>query len=137
MSGEDNNTASEIPLFEERVAAGFPSPVAGELSQSLNLMDLCVKHPQATFFLRARGESMIGAGIDDGDILVVDRALQVRQGDIVIASVHGEFTVKRFVKEGERVLLMPENPAFVPIEITPDLGAEFFGVVSSVVKLLR
>ncbi len=137
MSGEDNNAASEIPLFEERVAAGFPSPAAGDISQSLNLMELCVKHPQATFFLRARGESMIGAGIEDGDILVVDRALQVRQGDIVIASVHGEFTVKRFVKEGDRVLLMPENPAFSPIEITPDLGAEFFGVVSSVVKLLR
>ncbi len=124
-------------FFEEGVAAGFPSPAAGELSQSLNLMDLCVKHPQATFFIRARGESMIGAGIADGDVLVVDRALQARHGDIIIAAVHGEFTVKRLDMQHGRVRLLPENPLFSAIEITAESGAEFFGVVSSVVKLLR
>ncbi len=129
--------AASLPFFEETVAAGFPSPAAGDINQSLNLMDLCVKHPQATFFIRARGESMIGAGISDGDVLVVDRALQARHGDIVIASVHGEFTVKRLEMIDGRVRLLPENSLFAPIEITPDLGAEFFGVVSSVVKLLR
>ncbi len=128
---------ASIPFFEEAVAAGFPSPAAGEVNHSLNLMDLCVKHPQATFFIRARGESMIGAGISDGDVLVVDRALQARNGDIVIAAVHGEFTVKRLEMLDGKVRLLPENPQFAPIEITPEVGAEFFGVVSSVVKLLR
>ncbi len=80
---------------------------------------------------------MIGAGISDGDVLVVDRALQARHGDIVIASLYGEFTVKRLEMCEGSVRLLPENPRFEPIVITPDTGAEFFGVVSSVVKLLR
>ncbi len=126
-----------LPFFEEGVAAGFPSPAAGDMNQSLNLMDLCVKHPQATFFIRARGESMVGAGIADGDVLVVDRALQARHGDIIIAALHGEFTVKRLEMKDGRVRLLPENPRYAPIEITEETGAEFFGVVSSVVKLLR
>ncbi len=126
-----------FPFFAEAVQAGFPSPAAGDLHGHLDLTELCVKHPQATYFLRARGESMIGAGISDGDVLVVDRALQARNGDIVIASVHGEFTVKRLELQEHRVRLLPENPLFEAIEVDADSGAEFFGVVSSVVKILR
>ncbi len=81
---------------------------------------------------------MRGAGIDDGDILVVDRALTARNGDIIIAAIEGEFTVKRLEKtEQGAVRLLPENEAYEPILITPDVQAEFFGVVSCVVKLLR
>ncbi len=130
-------SATSLPFFAEGVQAGFPSPAAGDLHGHLDLTELCVKHPQATYFLRARGESMIGAGIADGDVLVVDRALQARDGDIVIASVFGEFTVKRLEMQQGRVRLLPENPLFDPIVITEDTGAEFFGVVSSVVKMLR
>lgn len=139
MSSESDSTPSPtaFPYFAEAVQAGFPSPAAGDLNGHLDLTELCVKHPQATYFLRARGESMIGAGIADGDVLVVDRALQARDGDIVIASVHGEFTVKRLEMQEGRVRLVPENPHFEAIEITGDSDAEFFGVVSSVVKILR
>lgn len=122
------------PFFEEGVAAGFPSPVMGELSSSLNLNTLCVQHPATTYFVRARGESMTGAGIDDGDILVVDRSLQPRNGQIVIAAIDGEFTVKRLRIQGSRVILAPENPNFAPRTLTHDEVSEFFGVVTWILK---
>ena len=77
---------------------------------------------------------MVGAGIDDGDILVVDRSLTPTNRRIIIASVNGEFTVKRFEKTATRMRLLPENPAYQPITITPELGAEFFGVVTFIIK---
>ncbi len=135
MTEASRNTAP--PLFAESVAAGFPSPAAGENNEALDLNQLCVRHPAATYFVRARGESMLGAGIADGDILVVDRSERARSGDIIIAALNGEFTVKRLEMRGECVRLLPENPAYAPIVITPGMDAEFFGVVTSVVKLLR
>ncbi len=80
---------------------------------------------------------MVGAGIADGDILVVDRSERARNGDIIIASIGGEFTVKRLEMQNDRVRLLPENPAYTPITLSPETDAEFFGVVTSVVKLLR
>ncbi len=125
------------PFFAEGVAAGFPAPAAGDESEALDLNRLCIRHPAATYFVRARGESMAGAGIADGDILVVDRSEAARNGDIIIAALDGEFTVKRFEQQGETIRLLPENPAFAPITLRPGMDAEFFGVVVSVVKLLR
>lgn len=126
--------APGIPFFAEGVAAGFPSPAIGELNGSLDLNQLCIRHPAATYFIQARGESMTGAGIDDGDILVVDRSLTVTNGAIIIASLNGEFTVKRLCMQQGEVHLVPENPAYPPIHITPETGAEFFGVVTFVIK---
>lgn len=126
-----------IPLFAEGVAAGFPSPARGEIDGTLDLNELCVRHPAATYFIRARGESMLGAGIGDGDVLVVDRSLAARNGDIIIAAVNGAFTVKRLEKRGNAVRLIPENPAFSPITLTPGMQAEFFGVVTHVVKQMK
>lgn len=126
-----------IPFFAESVAAGFPSPAVGELNGTLDLNQLCVRHPAATYFVRARGDSMTGAGIDDGDILVVDRSVTVTNGAIIIAALDGEFTVKRLEMKGKHVRLLPENPAYHPIEITPATGAEFFGVVTFVVKCVH
>ena len=128
---------SGVPFFAEGVAAGFPSPATGELNGTLDLNQLCVRHPAATYFVRARGDSMTGAGIDDGDVLVVDRSTTVTNGAIIIASIHGEFTVKRLDKRGEKVRLLPENPAYKPIEITPGCEAEFFGVVTFVIKDMK
>lgn len=130
---------TEVPFFSETVAAGFPSPARGDIHGSLDLNKHCVRHPAATYFIRARGDSMIGAGISDGDILVVDRSLTARHRDIIIASVAGEFTVKRLhmPRRGGPVRLDPENPAYASIPISPELGAEFFGVVSHVIKNLR
>lgn len=126
-----------IPFFAESVAAGFPSPARGDVNGTLDLNELCVRHPAATYFVRARGDSMTGAGIGDGDVLVVDRSLRAQNGDIIIAAVEGAFTVKRLEKQGRRVRLLPENPAYTPIPITPGIPAEFFGVVTHVVKTLK
>ena len=136
MNGDDTSQ-NGTPLFAEGVAAGFPSPAMGDLNGTLDLNRLCISHPAATYFVRARGDSMVGAGIDDGDILVVDRSLTPAHRHIIIASVNGEFTVKRFEKTAQRMRLVPENPAYRPITVTPELGAEFFGVVTFVIKKLH
>ncbi|MBR3903652.1 MAG: translesion error-prone DNA polymerase V autoproteolytic subunit [Akkermansia sp.] len=127
----------EIPFFAESVAAGFPSPAVGELNGTLDLNQLCVRHPAATYFVRARGDSMVDAGIEDGDILVVDRSVSATSGSIIIAALEGEFTVKRLHMQGSDIQLLPENPAYSPIRITPGSGAEFFGVVTFVIKKLH
>ncbi len=138
MSQSSEPDRPGIPFFNETVAAGFPSPAMGELNGTLDLNDLCIRHPAATYFIRARGESMIGAGIGDGDILVVDRSLIARHGDIIIAAVSGEFTVKRLdMRPDAPIRLLPENPAYTPITLTPELNAEFFGVVTHCLKNLR
>lgn len=124
----------DIPFFEESVNAGFPSPAMGDIQGTLDLNTLCVRHPAATYYIRARGESMTGAGIDDGDILVVDRAISPVNGDIIIAAINGEFTVKRLEIAGNNVRLLPENPAFAPISLSASTQAEFFGVVTWVLK---
>ena len=122
------------PYFEEGVAAGFPSPVMGEVNSLLDLNALCVRHPATTYYVRARGESMTGAGIDDGDILVVDRSLQANSGDIVIAAIDGEFTVKRLRHYRGMIQLVPENPAFATRTLTPHEQSELFGVVTWILK---
>lgn len=126
------------PFFTHGVAAGFPTPATDDAEGPLDLNRLCIKHPAASYFIRARGDSMIGAGIHDGDILVVDRALAVRNGDVIIASVDGEFTVKRFERTGESIRLVPENPAYPPIELDRESATcEFFGVVTSAIHFFR
>lgn len=126
------------PFFLDGVAAGFPSPATDAAEGPLDLNRLCIRHPAASYFIRARGDSMIGAGIGDGDILIVDRALQARSGDIIIASLDGEFTVKRYVNEGGRIQLVPENPAYPAIDIRRgETACEFFGVVTSAIRFFR
>ena len=125
-----------IPLFSDAISAGFPSPAQDYIEQSLDLNDLCIKHPAATFFVRVEGDSMINAGIFPNDILVVDRSIQAVQGDIVVASLYGEFTVKELVL-GAKPYLLPHNPAYPPIDIPEGGDLEIFGVVTNVVRNLR
>ena len=126
-----------LPFFPEGVAAGFPSPAMGDLQGALDLNSLCIRHHAATYYIRARGDSMIGAGIEDGDVLVVDRAITAANGDIIIAALDGDFTVKRLELKENSVRLLPENPAYTPISITEDTVAEFFGVVTWIVKQVK
>ncbi len=137
MQTPDAPQPEGAPFFAEEVAAGFPSPAAGELHGSLDLNKLCIKHPAATYFIRARGESMVDAGITDGDILVVDRSLSPRNGDIIIAELDGAFTVKYYEKSGNIIRLVPANAHFSPITLTPDTQASYFGVVCWVIKSTR
>lgn len=124
-----------IPLLCQ-VPAGWPSPSEDYIEDQLNLHNLLVKNPAATYFLRAMGESMIGAGIHDGDLLVVDRSKSPQSGKVVIANIEGELTIKRLVKRNSRMLLVPENPAFPEIDITGREDANIWGVVTSVVHNL-
>ena len=119
-----------LPLALCRISAGFPSPADDHLEDSLDLNRLMVQRPSSTFFVRVSGDSMIGAGICSGDILVVDRAQQARFNDVVLAIVSGEFTVKRWVNSNKGPILQPENPNFKPIPLTPDLEFEIWGVVT-------
>lgn len=122
------------------VAAGFPSPAEQYLEPPLDLNALLVKRPAATYFVRVEGDSMVGAGIRDGDLLVVDRSLSAGDGDIVIASVDGEFTVKTLRVSGgarRRVVLEPANPAYPAIEMKGASELSVFGVVTSVIHRIR
>ena len=122
-----------LPLFGARIPAGFPSPADDDLEGAIDLNEQLIRHPAATFFLRVQGDSMTGAGIRDGDLLVVDRAREAKSGSIVVAAVEGELTLKRLRIEGERGWLVPEHPDFAPLEIQGEMGLVIWGVVAHVV----
>jgi DNA polymerase V len=124
----------KIPLFLERVSAGFPSPAEDYVEKTLDLNELCIQHPAATFFVRVQGESMTEAGIFPGDVLVVDRSLQARHGDIIIASLETEMTVKQLHLSPPPARLLPRNRGYKPIVIGDDMVLEVFGVVTNVVR---
>lgn len=125
-----------LPLFLERVSAGFPSPADDYMEDRLDLNRYLVKHPAATFFVRASGDSMRGAGIRSGDILVVDRSLEPGNNSVVIAVINGELTVKRIMKSREKLFLIPENESYRPIEIRDGMDFEVWGVVTTVIHAL-
>jgi DNA polymerase V len=125
--------ALALPLYGSRIAAGFPSPADDDLEGTIDLNEHLIRHPAATFFLRVQGESMRGAGIRDGDLLVVDRAREVKSGDIVVAAVNGELTLKRLKVDGAQVWLLPENPDFQPLEIRDGTALVIWGVVAHTV----
>ncbi|NLI55538.1 translesion error-prone DNA polymerase V autoproteolytic subunit [bacterium] len=106
------------------------------MDKILDLNDLVIKHPQATFFVRVSGNSMINAGIKDGDILVIDKSLEPVEGKIVIANVDGEFVLKRIRKKGGKLYLYPENSDFNPIEIKEGMECEIWGVVTYVIHTI-
>lgn len=122
-----------LPLFQSVVPAGFPSPADDYLDKKLDLNEYLVKHPAATFFVRVSGDSMIDAGIHNGDILIVDRSLPAVDGKIIIAVLDGELTVKRLRKQGNKVTLVPENDLYEPIEINEFNDFEVWGVVTNVI----
>ena len=122
-----------LPLYQDLISAGFPSPAQNDVEATLDLNELLIKHPSATFFLRVSGSSMIKAGIHHDDILIVDRSLEPAHGKIVIASLNGELTVKRLHRFGGRVKLVPENDAYAPIDITEEMELRIWGVVTNVI----
>lgn len=128
-----NTTKHKLPLFLSRIRAGFPSPADDYLDKKLDLNDFLIKHPAATFFVKVKGESMIKAGINSGDILIVDRSLEPRDKKIVIAVLDGDFTVKRVCKIDGKLYLVSENDDFAPIEIKDGADFEIWGVVVHVI----
>ena len=122
------------PLFSHKVAAGVPSPADDYIEGRLSLDEHLISNKDATFFVRAKGNSMVGAGIFDGDLLVVDKSLTPSSGDIVIAIVDGDLTVKRLIKRGGKIILKPENPRCKEIEFKEGQELQVWGVVTSSVK---
>jgi DNA polymerase V len=127
----------ETPIFTVKVEAGFPSPADDHMEGKLDLNKHLIDHPVATFFVRVSGDSMIGAGIFSGDLLIVDRALEAKDGDVILAVLDGEFTVKRLRLDGDAVILLPENEKYQPIKIHDGAEFEVWGVVTNTIHNLR
>lgn len=133
----ESTLLAPVPMLTSKVAAGFPSPADDYIEADLNLHEFVVKHPASTFFVRAQGESMVEVGILSGDILVVDRALTPHNGDIVIAALEGELTVKELRLAKNKAWLIPRNPDYQPIEITGNEDCIIWGVVAHSVHSFR
>lgn len=125
-----------LPLFTGKVAAGFPSPADDDIEKTLDLNELLIKKPAATFFARAQGESMLDVGIHPNDILIVDRSIEPVPGHIVICALNGELTVKRLARENEQWKLKAENSAYPDIPIYEELELVIWGVVTNVIHPL-
>ncbi len=123
-----------VPLFSHKVPAGFPSPADDYIEGRLSLDEHLITNKDATFFVRAKGNSMVDAGIFDGDLLVVDKSLTPSSGNIVIAIIDGDLTVKRLVLRDNKTILKPENPRFKEIELKDGQELQVWGVVTSTVK---
>ncbi|ADP12855.1 MULTISPECIES: translesion error-prone DNA polymerase V autoproteolytic subunit [Erwinia] len=122
-----------LPLFSERVPCGFPSPAQDYVEDRIDLNKLAIKHPSATYFIKVSGDSMREAGIGDGDLLIVDRSLNAVHGDIVVAAIAGEFTVKE-LRTHPVLQLVPHNPHYPPISFQNAEELEIFGVVTFTLK---
>ena len=132
----DTSKKLERPLFTASVAAGFPSPADDYIEGKLDLNSYLIKHPAATFFVRVEGDSMIEAGIHSGDTLIVDRALEPVENNVVIARINGELTVKRIRKDSGKLFLIPDNSQYEPIRIDEEMDFEIWGVVTNVIHPL-
>jgi len=136
FSPDGQASSCSLPLAVASVSAGFPSPADDYLEGTLDLNQHLIKHPAATFFVRVAGDSMIDAGIHDGDLLLVDRSLEMVDGKVVIAIINAELLVKRVRKVGGRLFLLPENQAYQPIEVREEMDFELWGVVTHVIHSL-
>ncbi|WP_053990825.1 LexA family transcriptional regulator [Mangrovimonas sp. TPBH4] len=130
----DLSNSLEITLAQTGISAGHPSPADHYEESKISLDQTLVRNKETTFYARVSGQSMIGAGLDDGDLLVVDRSLTPKHNKIAVCFIDGEFTVKRLNVTGEGVFLMPENPAYDPVKVNEESNFQIWGVVTHVIK---
>lgn len=130
---EITNNRIYLPIAGNYIQAGFPSPASAYEEAKLDINDIVVSNPSATFFVRVKGNSMIDANINEGDVLVVDRSLEAVHGKIVIAVVDGEFTVKRLYQKNGITKLVPENPEYTEIMLNNEQELNIWGVVSYII----
>lgn len=130
----DVESEQALPLVEGGISAGFPSPAQDYIDLSLDLNKTLIENPSSTFFGRVRGSSMVDAGIEDGDLLVIDKSLEPKDGDTVVCFIDGVFTLKYIQIEKEAVYLVPANPAFKPILVTEENHFCIWGVVTYSIK---
>ena len=132
--GGVSESSTEVPLYSSRPQAGFPSPGDDAIENVLDINDLVVQNPTSTFFVRVEGDSMTGAGIFSGDVLVVDRSITPKDNSIVVAAVYGEMVVKRLQAKGNTHLLVSEHEAYKPIELEDNDDCFIWGVVEGSVR---
>lgn len=132
----DEEKKKGVPISNNTVSAGFPSPADDFKEKRISLDRTLIKNKEATFYARVSGKSMIGAGLDDGDLLVIDRSLEAEHGKIAVCFLDGEFTVKRLHIDKNTITLMPENENYKPIKVSKDSDLLIWGVVTYVIKAL-
>lgn len=125
------------PMAQDGIHAGFPSPATDYMTQAIDLNKELVKHPAATFYGRVVGDSMIDAGVDEGDILVIDRSLTAKDGDMAVCFVDGEFTLKYLRMKDNELTLVPANPNYPQIHISEGVEFRMWGVVTYIIKKVR
>ncbi|MDR1489479.1 MAG: translesion error-prone DNA polymerase V autoproteolytic subunit [Desulfovibrio sp.] len=133
----DDENREGLPLYLSPVAAGFPSPAEDYLDRKLDLHEYLVRNHSSTFFVRAAGDSMIRAGINDGDLLIVDRSVTPGNGSVVIAAVEGELTVKYLFRKNGRVWLVPANDEYPEFDVTDQEDTLIWGVVTYAIHKLN
>lgn len=132
----DLSSELELLFADQGIRAGFPSPAQDYMSESIDLNQELIRHPATTFYARAVGDSMKGCGIDDGDLLVIDKAISPQNGDVVVAYIDGEFTLKkvRLEPDGSCLWLIPANDEYPPIKITEENDFIIWGVLTYNIK---
>jgi DNA polymerase V len=130
----DVSTAIELPLFETGISAGFPSPADDYIEDRIDLNAELIRNPSSTFFGRVNGDSMINAGIGDGDLIVIDKSIEPKDNSIVVCVIDGEFTVKRFRNNDGEILLVPENEKYKTLKITNENDFRVWGTVTYTIK---
>lgn len=131
---QNAQSTTEIPLISLGISAGFPSPADDFLDLNIDLNKHLIKNPSTTFFGRVSGSSMIEAGISDGDLLIIDKSIEPKSGQIAVCFIDGEFTIKRIKKEKDCIWLLPENKDYKPIRVTEENDFLIWGVVINSIK---
>ena len=130
----ETGTELNLPFVKSGISAGFPSPADDFLDLSIDLNKEYVKNPSATFYGRVKGNSMIDAGLNDGDLLIIDKSMEPQNGKIAVCFIDGEFTVKRIQIKKKELYLVAENKNYEPIKITADNDFLIWGIVTTVIK---
>ena len=121
---------TKIKLYTTSISAGFPSPAEDHMDISLDINEYLVKHPSSTFYIYVKGDSMVDSGIFDGDLLIVDRSLEVKSNSVVVAVIDGDFTVKKIKKDSGNLYLIPQNKKYKPILLENNMDFQIWGIVT-------
>ena len=127
----------ELQVFDSRIQAGFPSPAQGSFADSVDLNHELINNPAATFCARVIGDSMIDSGINEGDMLIIDRSIEPQDGDIAVCFIDGDFTVKRILIKDDEMSLVPANRRYPVIRVPKESNFVVWGVVSHIIKKLN
>lgn len=133
----EESSDTELQLFENRIQAGFPSPAQGAFADSVDLNHELINNPAATFCAKVIGDSMVDSGINEGDILIIDRSIEAQNGDIAVCFIDGDFTVKRILINEDGISMVPANRKYPVIKVPDESNFVIWGVVSHIIKKLN